>query len=78
MTTEQKVLSLGKYYPGIEISPIETKKFNGVWFNIDGFEHVVLSNEERYHASNNIVIGDVYDAFKDMKEYPEITVYSVG
>ncbi len=66
------------YYPDVEISAIETKKFNGIWFNIDGFECVVISNEERYYTNNNIVVGNMSENFAEVEEYPEITVYTNG
>ncbi len=76
MTTEQKLLTLKGIYLDREIKPKETKKFNGIWFDMDGFEYIVLSNEERYYASNNIVIGDMERSFEEIEEYPNITVYS--
>ncbi len=75
MQTEQKLKLLGIYYPDIEISAIETKMFNGIWYTMDGIECVVLSNEEQYYASNNIVDGDMSDNFDYTEEHPELNVY---
>ena len=76
MKTERKLELLREYYPDYEIEAIETDRFNGIWFRLDNFEHVVLSNEEDCYASNNIVEGDMSDNFEHSEEFPELMVYS--
>ncbi len=76
METEKKIELLKEYYPMCEIVAVETDKFNGIWFIIDGFISVVLSNEEQYYASNNIVDGDMSENFEHTEEHPQLMVYS--
>jgi len=76
MTTANKLKLLKDYYPDREIEAITTKKFDGIWFDMDGFEYVVLSNEEQYYASNNIVEGNMSDHFEETEEHQELLVYS--
>ncbi len=70
-----KIKLLQKAYPDYEINAIATKKFNGIWFLIDGFEAVALSNEEACFADNNIVTGFMADAFEEIEQFSQITVY---
>ena len=72
MTTEKKLELLREYYPDRDTEAIETEKFNGIWYSMDGFEYVVLSNEEQYYASNNIVTGNMSDHFEETEEFPEL------
>jgi len=76
MDTIKKLELLKEYYPDRDIRPIETDRFNGIWYDMDGFEYVVLSNEEQYYASNNIVVGDMSDNFEETEEHTELLVYS--
>ena len=75
MITTEKITLLKEYYPDCNLKPITTEKFNGIWWLIDDFEHVVLSNEEAYYASNNIVDGDMSDNFEHTEEFPKLMVY---
>ena len=76
MKITDKIKLLKQYYPDCNLKPITTQKFNGIWWLINDFEHVVLSNEEAYYASNNIVVGNMSDNFKHTEEFPELMVYS--
>jgi hypothetical protein len=76
MTAELKLKTLKEYYPDREIQPKETKRFNGIWFDMDGFEYVVLTNEELYYANNNVVVGNLEDSFEEVEMYPHLTVCS--
>lgn len=58
-----------------DVEAIPTHRFNGLWFNVDGFEILALSNEELYYASNNIVDGDIMEVFPEHKLYAKINVF---
>ena len=60
---------------GYEIHPMETEKFNGIWFDVDGFECIILTNEENRYADNNIVDGEMTDCF-EMEEFKHGYMYS--
>ena len=75
MDTNTKLKLLRDYYPDRDISPIETDKSNGIWYDMDGFEYLVLSNEEQHYISNNIS-GNISDNFEETEEHRELLVYS--
>jgi len=47
-----------------DVEPIKTNKFNGIWYLVDGHECILLTNEERRYADNNIVDGRLEDSFE--------------
>jgi len=71
-----KLIEEIKTKTGYSVEAIETKnKFDGIWFLVDGFECIILTNEENRYADNNIVDGTMKDSF-EVEEYELGYLYS--
>jgi hypothetical protein len=46
------------------IEAIKTNNFDGIWYLVDGHECILLTNDERRYADNNIVDGRLEDSFE--------------
>ena len=75
METIKKIELLKEALETEDVEAITTDNFNGLWFSIDGFDAVVLSNEELSYASNNIVDGDIMEVMPEHELFDKINIF---
>lgn len=75
METINKKIELQKALKTEDVEAITTDNFNGLWFSIDGFDAIVLSNEELSYASNNIVDGDIMEVMPEHELFDKVNIF---